>query len=154
MKKIIFRFSLINILLGIVLFLLYRVVIDRLNPSDTTTLGKIYTVMDIFMQIILSSVYLVAIAVSSLLFFLNQVDRIRNNSYLSFLTFSGVPLFFVLFVGVNIALDIHQYDIIPSSIKMLLGFSLLYLLCTIIEFLIFRSKIKKLQMQTVLLENK
>ncbi|MGY5254738.1 hypothetical protein, partial [Sphingobacterium spiritivorum] len=108
MKKIIFRFSLINIGLGIVLFLLYRVIIDRLNPPDTTTLEKIYTVMDIFMQIILSSVYLVAIAVSSLLFFLNQIDRIRNNYYLSFLTFSGVPLFFVLFVGVNIALDIHQ----------------------------------------------
>ena len=144
MKKIIFRFSLINIVLGIVLFLLYRVIIDRLNPPDTTTLEKFYTVMDVFMQVILSSLYLVAIAVSSLLFFLNQIDRIRNNYYLSFLTFSGIPLFFVLFVGVNVALDIDQYDIIPSSIKMLLGFSILYLLCTVIQFLIFRSKIKKL----------
>lgn len=143
MKKIVFRFSLINIGLGIVLFLLYRVIIDRLNPPDTTTLEKFYTVMDIFMQVVLSSLYLVAIAVSSLLFFLNQIDRIRNNYYLSFLTFSGIPLFFVLFVGVNIALDLHQYDIIPSSIKMLLGFSILYLLCTVVEFLIFRSKIKK-----------
>ncbi|SUJ27168.1 Uncharacterised protein [Sphingobacterium spiritivorum] len=143
MRKIIFRFSLINILLGIVLFLLYRVIIDRLNLPDTTTLEKFYTVMDVFMQVVLSSLYLVAIAVSSLLFFLNQIDRIRNNYYLSFLTFSGIPLFFVLFVGVNVALDIDQYDIIPSSIKMLLGFSILYLFCTVIEFLIFRSKIKK-----------
>ncbi|EEI93264.1 hypothetical protein HMPREF0765_1066 [Sphingobacterium spiritivorum ATCC 33300] len=144
MKKIIFRFSLINIVLGIVLFLLYRVIIDRFNPPDTTTLEKFYTVMDVFMQVVLSSLYLVAIAVSSLLFFLNQIDRVRNNNYLSFLTFSGIPLFFVLFVGVNVALDIDQYDIIPSSIKMLLGFSILYLFCTVVEFLIFRSKIKKL----------
>ena len=144
MKKIIFKFSLINIVLGIVLFLLYRVIIDRFNPPDTTTLEKFYTVMDVFMQVVLSSLYLVAIAVSSLLFFLNQIDRVRNNNYLSFLTFSGIPLFFVLFVGVNVALDIDQYDIIPSSIKMLLGFSILYLFCTVVEFLIFRSKIKKL----------
>lgn len=142
MKKLIFRLWLINILLGIGLFFLYRGVINELKYSDLTILGKFYSIMDVFLQVLLSMYYLFAIVVSSLSFFFNQIERVRNSCFLSLLTFAGIPFFFVVFLAGNLLLDIYQYNLTPAAFKTLLGFSIIYLLCTIIEFLIFRKKIK------------
>ncbi len=142
MKKIIFRLWLINILLGIGLFFLYRGVINELNYSDVTILGKFYSIIDVFLQVLLSTYYLVAIVFTSLSFFLNQIERVRNSCFLSLSTFAGIPFLFVIFLFGNLLLDIYQYNLTPAAFKTLLGFSIIYLLCTIIEFLIFRKKIK------------
>ncbi len=142
MKKIIFRLWLINILLGIGLFFLYRGVINELNYSDVTILGKFYSIIDVFLQVLLSTYYLVAIVFTSLSFFLNQIERVRNSCFLSLSTFAGIPFLFVIFLFGNLLLDIYQYNLTPTAFKTLLGFSIIYLLCTIIEFLIFRKKIK------------
>jgi hypothetical protein len=142
MKKIIFRLWLINILLGIGLFFLYRGVINELNYSDVTILGKFYSIIDVFLQVLLSTYYLVAIVFTSLSFFLNQIERVRNSCFLSLSTFAGIPFLFVIFLFGNLLLDIYQYNLTPAAFKTLLGFSIIYLLCTIIEFLMFRKKIK------------
>lgn len=137
----IFRFWLGNIGLSIGLFILYRIAIDSLNPSDTTIGEKFYHIMDVFLHVLLSAFYLIAIVVSSLSFFLNQVERIRKSYFLSFLTFSAIPLCFVFFLGIVLAVDMDQYRAAPSSLTVLFYFSLIYLLCPIIEFFIFRKKI-------------
>jgi len=143
MKKIIFRFSLFNLLLCVILFILYRIVISGLEPTGTTLFDSFLSIMDLFLSLGFSMLYVVAICISTLLFFLNQIEKIRNSYFLSLLTFSGIPFLCVVFLAVAILVDIYQYSVTLIPLKMLLYFSIIYLLCTVVEFLVFRKKLRK-----------
>ncbi|MCS4224511.1 magnesium-transporting ATPase (P-type) [Sphingobacterium sp. BIGb0165] len=143
MKKIIFRFSLFNLLLCILLFILYRIVISRLEPAGATLFDSFLSIMDLFLSLGFSMLYVVVICVSTPLFFLNQIEKIRNSYFLSLLTFSGIPFLCVVFLAVTVLVDIYQYSVTLIPLKILLCFSIIYLLCTIVEFLVFRKKLRK-----------
>lgn len=143
MKKIILKLWLINLLISILLFILYRITVMETKQAGETWLDTILYMVDILLSLGFSMIYLVVMVFSSLTFFLNLVDKIRNNYFLSFLTFSGIPIFCVIYLMVSIPIDLYQYK--ESFLIRLLGFSIIYLLCTIVEFLIFRKKIKSLE---------
>lgn len=143
MKKIIFRFSLFNLLLCVILFILYRIVISGLEPAGTTLFDSFLSIMDLFLSLGFSMLYVVAICVSTLLFFLNQIEKIRSSYFLSLLTFSGIPFLCVIFLAVTVLADIYQYNVTLIPLKILLYFSIIYLLCTVVEFLVFRKKLRK-----------
>ena len=142
MRKIVFRFWLINLLPGIVLFILYRVVIAELQPVDTTLLERFFNMMDILLNIGFSMIYLVVMIAGSFSIFLNQIEKIKNSYFLSFLTFSGIPLIYVVFLAVNVSMDIYQYGLALSPLKIPLWFSIIYLVCSVMGFLMFRKKVK------------
>jgi|GEM_PF-180603 len=146
MKRIIFRFWMVNVLLGIILSILYRVVIVDLKSTDTSFLEGIFNIIDLILNLSFSAMYLVIIAFSSLSFFLNQIDRIRNSNFFSFLSFSGIPFLCVVFLAVTVSVDIYRYHVTLVPLKILLIFSIIYLLCTVIEFLVFRRIVKKQSM--------
>lgn len=143
MKKIIFRFSLFNLLLCVILFILYRIVISGLESAGTTLFDSFLSIIDLFLSLGFSMLYVVAICVSTLLFFLNQIEKIRNSYFLSLLTFSGIPFLCVVFLAVTVLVDIYQYSVTLIPLKILLYFSIIYLLCTVVEFLVFRKKLRK-----------
>jgi hypothetical protein len=143
MKKIIFRFSLFNLLLCVILFIFYRIVISGLEPAGTTLFDSFLSIMDLFISLGFSMLYVVVICVSTLLFFLNQIEKIRNSYFLSLLTFSGIPFLCVVFLAVTVLGDIYQYSVTLIPLKILLCFSVIYLLCTVVEFLVFRKKLRK-----------
>lgn len=143
MKKNILNFWLINLLISILLFILYRIIAMETKQAGETWLDTILYMMDILLNLGFSTIYLVAMVFSSLTFFLNLVEKIRNNYFLSFLTFSGIPIFCVIYLMAGIPIDLYQYK--ESFLIRLLGFSIIYLLCTGLEFLIFRKKIKNLE---------
>ncbi|MNK06020.1 hypothetical protein D3C87_239100 [compost metagenome] len=151
MRKIVFRIWLVNLLLSIVLFMLYRIVIAGLQPADTTFLERFFNFLDILLNLGFSMIYLVVMVAGSFSVFLNQIERIKNSYFLSFLTFSGIPLFCVFFLVVNVSMDIFQYSFTPDPIKTLLCFSIIYLVCSVIEFLMFRKKVKAQILLAVLL---
>lgn len=136
MRKIILRCWLVNLLVSIVLFVFYRIAIIETEPIDTTLLGRILYIIDILGNLGFSIIYFVVMVFGSLSFFLNLIEKIKNNYLLSFLTFSGIPFVCIVFLVINISWEINP-------LKMLLAFSIIYLLCTVIEFLMFRIKIKK-----------
>lgn len=142
MRKIVFRFWLVNLLLGMVLFMLYRIFIAELQPADTTLLERFFNMMDILLNLGFSMIYLVVMLAGSFSVFLNQIEKIKNSYFLSFLTFSGIPLLCVFFLAVNVSMDIYQYDFTPAPLKTMLCFSIIYLVCAIIEFLMFRKIVK------------
>lgn len=84
-------------------------------------------------------IYLTIMLFSSLLYFLNMINSIRKNNILSFLSFSGIPLLFSMYIyivliggdPISIKLLKTPFVIIPS----------LYLLITILEFLTLRKQI-------------
>ncbi len=143
MKKIIFRFWLVNLLISILLFFLYKIVMMETKQTDATFLGNILYIIDILLNLGFSLIYLAVMVLGSLSFFLNLIEKIRNNSFLSFLAFSGIPLICVIYLGTNVLIEIYQYNY--SFIIRPLVFLIVYLLCTGIEFLIFRKKIKNLE---------
>ncbi|OPB87896.1 hypothetical protein BAS06_11920 [Elizabethkingia miricola] len=143
MKKIIFRFWLVNLLISILLFFLYKIVMMETKQTDATFLGNILYIIDILLNLGFSLIYLAVMVLGSLSFFLNLIEKIRNNSFLSFFAFSGIPLICVIYLGTNVLIEIYQYNY--SFIIRPLVFLIVYLLCTGIEFLIFRKKIKNLE---------
>ena len=143
MKKIIFKFWLVNLLISILLFFLYKIVMMETKQTDATFLGNILYIIDILLNLGFSLIYLAVMVLGSLSFFLNLIEKIRNNSFLSFLAFSGIPLICVIYLGTNVLIEIYQYNY--SFIIRPLVFLIVYLLCTGIEFLIFRKKIKNLE---------
>ncbi|OPC04670.1 hypothetical protein BAS09_02975 [Elizabethkingia ursingii] len=141
MKKIIFKFWLINLLISILLFFLYKIVMMETKQTDATFLGNILYIIDILLNLGFSLIYLAVMVFGSLSFFLNLIEKIRNNSFLSFLAFSGIPLICVIYLGTNVLIEIYQYNY--SFIIRPLVFLIVYLLCTGVEFLMFRKKVKK-----------
>ncbi|AQW96816.1 hypothetical protein CMU11_18200 [Elizabethkingia anophelis] len=143
MKKIILNFWLVNLLISILLFFLYKIVMMETKQTDATFLGNILYIIDILLNLGFSLIYLAVMVLGSLPFFLNLIEKIRNNSFLSFLAFSGIPLICVIYLMANVSIDLYQYK--ESLLIRLISFSIMYLLCTCVEFLMFRKKIKSLK---------
>jgi uncharacterized membrane protein len=81
----------------------------------------------------------------SLLFFLNHIEKIRRNKVLSFLTFAGAPAVCLALLIIYILVGVYKYHMVLDPLKMLLLFSVIYLACTILEFVLFRKIIEKQQ---------
>jgi hypothetical protein len=144
MGKILFRFWLVNLLLSIVLFVVYRVVIAGLQPAGTSFLERFFNMLDILLNLGFSLIYLVVMVAGSFSVFLNHIEKIKNSYFLSFLTFSGIPLVFVVFLAVNILMDIYNFNVTTTPLNTPLCFSIIYLVCSILEFLMFRKKLKNI----------
>jgi hypothetical protein len=145
MGKIIFRFWLVNVLISVALFVLYRLVIAETDTAATGFLETIMVILDIIVNLGFSTIYLFAVILCSLLFFLNHIEKIRRNKGLSFLTFSGIPAVCLILLIIYILVGFYKYHMVLDPLKMLLLFSVIYLASTILEFILFRKIIKKQQ---------
>jgi len=145
MKKIIFRFWIINFLISIALFFIYRVVIAETKPTDGGFFETVLYILDILLNLGLSLVYLVVMVICSLAFFLNLIGKIRNNRLLSFLTFLGFPLSCVIYLVINVSIDVFLYHV--SVLTTLMIFSLIYLFFTAIEFFMFKRRLKAYELR-------
>ena len=105
MRKIIFKFWIINVLLSIVLFLIYRFTILQSDYSDALNgWQKFLSVIDVLFQFLLSGISLIAMIFCSLFILLNFLETIRNNYFFSFLTFFGVSIIwlgYLLFINIG-----------------------------------------------------
>lgn len=144
MKKIIFKFWFVNILISIAIFVGYRIVISETNHASGNFFESLLHFLDIILNLAYSLVHLIAMFFCSLLLFLNLIHKIRTNLYLSFFTFSGIPLFFVILIVAN-GFGYNDSNTI-SLFRNLLIFSVIYLFFTILEFLLFRKTIIKAQL--------
>jgi len=145
MGKIIFRFWLVNVLISVALFVLYRLVIAETDTAATGFLETIIVILDIIVNLGFSTIYLFAVTLCSLLFFLNHIEKIRRNKALSFLTFSGIPAVCLVLLIIYILVGFYKYQMVLDPLKMLLLFSIIYLASTILEFILFQKIIKKQQ---------
>ncbi len=145
MGRIVIKFWLINILISVLLFILYRLVISETNTDSTGFLESIIVILDIIVNLGFSTIYLFAMTLCSLLFFLNHIEKIRSNKVLSFLTFSGIPALCLISLIVYILVGVYKYHMILEPLKILFIFSAIYLASTLLEFIIFRKVIGKRQ---------
>lgn len=75
MKKIILNFWLINLLISILLFILYRVTAMEAKQADETLLETVLYMIDIVLNLGFSMIYLAVMVFSSLTFFLNLAEN-------------------------------------------------------------------------------
>lgn len=144
MKKIVFRFWIINLLISIVLFVSYRIVIAETSTTDGNSFEKWIQILELILNIGFSFIYLIAMVISSFVVLLNLIEKIRNNFYFSLLTFLGIPAFCVAIINIKLWFDIYLNNL--TILRTLAIFSILYLFFTTIEFLLFRKRIIKVQL--------
>lgn len=138
MKKILFKYWLANITLGFLLYVIHRIIISDSNPTGETDFKKFLFILEILLNLGFSLLYLAAVLVSSLTLFLNLFAQVRNNFFASLLTFLGIPLagiIYLLFINFQLEHDSHYL------LLNLLILSVIYILFTGIQFLMFRKKI-------------
>lgn len=138
MKKILFKYWLANFLLGFLLYAVHRTIFSLTDTTAETDFKKFLSLLEILLNLGFSLLYLAVVLVSSLTLFLNLFAKIRNNFYASLLTFLGIPmagLIFLLFINFQLEHDSHY----PTSTLIIL--SVIYILFTGIQFLMFRKKI-------------
>ncbi|TCO22602.1 hypothetical protein EV200_106245 [Pedobacter psychrotolerans] len=129
--------------MSIALFVTFRIVIAETNHADGNFLESVLQILDILLNLAYSFIYLIAMAFCSFALFLNLINKIRNNLYLSLLTFLGIPLFCVIFIIITILTDSLLYNNTVTIFRNILIFSIIYLFFTTLEFLIFRRRINK-----------
>ncbi|ENA1806752.1 hypothetical protein ABF226_001170 [Flavobacterium psychrophilum] len=137
MKKIIFKSWIINLVISISLFVIYRLIIAETNYLESMSMfEKFLFFIDVLLNIWVSILSLIAMFFCSLFFFLNLVVNIRNNYYLSSLSFLGIPTIWIVYlIVINIYTGFGFY-------RTILVLSMIYLFLTAVQFLKFRKKIK------------
>jgi len=129
--KNVFAFWGISLLISILLFVAYRIVISQTKTVDGNSFEKWMQIFEIILNLGFSLVYLIIMIISSFAVLLNFNRKIRNNFYFSLLTFLGIPSFCAIIVFIDIQL------------KTVILFSIIYLVITLLEFLVFRKIINK-----------
>ena len=143
MKKLIFKFWIVNVLIAVVLFIIYRIVISESEAETDTFFEKFMFILNILLNLGYSLIYVIGMLISSLLFFLNLFKKIRNNFYLSMLTFLGIPMagiiyiFWIMYMISDLSGD-HSINFLTTF----LIFSFVYFGFNLMQFLIFRKRIK------------
>lgn len=135
----------VNILIAIALFVTYRMVIAEKNHAEGNFLDDVLQILDLLLNLAYSSIYLIAITFFSLTLFLNLIDKIRNNVYLSLLTFLGIPLLCVISIVIAVAADGLLELSTVTVFRNLIIFSIIYLFFTTLQFLFFRRRVNKLR---------
>lgn len=147
MNKIIVKFWLINLLCSILLYITYRIVIHQTPSSQQNLFEKFWDILELILNLGISFIYLILMLVSSLTFFLNLNRKIRNNFYLSLLTFPGPAFALVIYLSPVLVTDYQAAH--TSLLTTLVYFPIAYLLITTIEFLLFRRKLKKTGIESI-----
>ena len=127
--------------ISIALFVAYRLAIAETKPIDGSWYGNFLFIADVALGVYSSFIYLVVILISSLAFFLNLIKGVRENNFLSSLTFSGIPLAGVGYLIPSVSIDFYSHE---SFMRTLMLFSIAYLMITSVEFLMFQKRVKNL----------
>ncbi|MCY0979085.1 hypothetical protein PGH12_08575 [Chryseobacterium wangxinyae] len=138
MKKLIFIVWGIHIIISIVLFCVYRFVIASKESTETNFFEAFLNILETLVDLGFSILYFFGMVAFSLPFFLNFIKQIRNNYFLSLLTFLGLPTAFLIYFMIDVSFDYHSKNVLTTFVT----FSIIYLLITITEFLVFRKKIQ------------
>lgn len=142
MKKMIFKFWIVNVLISVALFVIYRIVISETEAENDSFFNTLMFILETLLSLGYSLVYLIGMLISSFLFFLNLFKKIRNNYYLSMLTFLGIPIAGIIYIiWIMYMITDLSADYSVNFMTTFLIFSLIYLIFNLIQFLIFRKRI-------------
>lgn len=141
MRKLILKYWITNVLFSLTLFAVHRILIADKEYSNANWLDFFFSLTEIFVNLGLSLIFLVLFPVCSLTFFLNLMIRVRNQYYLSLLTFIIVPLAFSVYI---LTAFIDTFSSGNSVFETILILLLIYLTFNCIQFRMFRQRMLSL----------
>lgn len=154
MKDLIFKFWIVNLLFTIGLFCLYRTFFMDTKPSNGNTFDEFMNLIYLVLNMHFVLFYLFAMFICSLTFFLNLNSRIRKNPLLSLLSFIGIPTAVVLHFVIDFMTDMYSQKPFPEYQSGMtdffvnfISFPVFYLVLVITEFIVFRKKIQKYELE-------
>lgn len=145
MKKLIFKFWILNLFLSFALYIGYRVMLSNTETEETNTFESIMYILKTLLDLYTIALFLLVMIICSITYFLNLNDKIRNNAFLSYLTFLGIPIAIVLYYFVAFNSDFQTSGF--EGFKMMktnFVVSFIYIFFATVLFLFFRQKIKKI----------
>jgi len=138
MHKIILKYWIIDLLVGLVLYVAYTITIMNKTATGSGFFSNVLYLLNIVLNLGYSLLYLTAVVICSFTVFLNFIHKVRRNAVLSWLSFSGAP---ILGVAIPvISLWISTYEVSKNVLTELLIFSIVYPCITTILYLRFRRK--------------
>ena len=141
MKKNVFKYSSINFIVGILLFVAYRLIISKTETVDNDWLDFIVNILDIFLNLHFALFGLIVMLMNSFCILLNLNEFVRQKFWISFLSFLAIP---ILYFGYAIYLFSSEMKSAERNIfTNFLYIAIAYLLLTSIAFLVFQNNIKK-----------
>ncbi|WP_412469271.1 hypothetical protein [Pedobacter sp. KLB.chiD] len=142
MRKIILKYWMIDLLLGLVLYVAYVMTIMNSSANGNGFEVTIRYIADLVLNIGFSLLYLMAAVICSFTIFLNFIREIRSSSFFSWLSFSGAPILLILMFIVSLWVDGYHYS--GNVMAKLWIFVILYPCITTILYLKFRKGYRKL----------
>jgi hypothetical protein len=138
MNKIILKYWLMDLLLGFVLYVAYRITIMNITAAGEGLQANILYILDIILNLGLSLLYLAAVVICSFTVFFNFISKIRDSLILSWLSFSGLPI--LLLAALTISLWVDTYDFSGNVMTKILTFSIIYPCIATVLYRQFRKK--------------
>ncbi|WP_293789350.1 hypothetical protein [uncultured Pedobacter sp.] len=142
MTKFILKYWMIDLLVGIVLYIAYVMAIMGSSASGNGFGATIRYIADLVLNIGFSLLYLVAAIICSFTIFLNFIREIRFSPFFSWLSFSGAPILLIGMFIASLSLDGYHYS--GNVMTKLWIFVILYPCITTILYLQFRKQYRKL----------
>lgn len=149
-KKLIWKFWIINFLLIIGTFFISRLFLTESSTISKYWLIEIFNLMGDFMYMIFTLIYAALMSICSLTIFLNLNRKIRKTYFFSLLTFLAIPSICVLYFVLDSFIDTYDYKtfseyitFLKTSILNFLAFPIIYLIGVSLVFILFRIALKK-----------
>lgn len=139
MMNMLFRFWIFNVFLLILLFFGYRMIIAGSDPHGPTAFDKVMDIFELLLNIGFSLVYVIGLLLSSLTIFLNLIAAVRNSPFYSFLSFLAIPIISLIYTMVVLQFSFSSNRILMTFVI----FSVVYILITGLQFLRFRTAVRK-----------
>ncbi|MFC6269019.1 hypothetical protein [Frigoriflavimonas asaccharolytica] len=118
--------------------------LNNIDTEESNFFEFILKILELFLDIYLTALFLGAMMVCSFTYFLNLNNQIRNNTFFSLLTFTAIPIAVVLFYCIQFNIDFQMEDI--DGLRMMKPYfivAFIYILFSIFLFIIFRIKLRK-----------
>lgn len=144
LKKFILKFWFSNLIFSLILYIGFRIVLNNIDTEESNFFEFILKILELFLDIYLTALFLGAMMVCSFTYFLNLNNQIRNNTFFSLLTFTAIPIAVVLFYCIQFNIDFQMEDI--DGLRMMKPYfivAFIYILFSIFLFIIFRIKLRK-----------
>ncbi|WDF57193.1 hypothetical protein [Mucilaginibacter sp. KACC 22063] len=132
-KRLVFKYWLLNLTSAVAIYIAYRIAIINTSDTGEGLSSFILDILDILLNLGFSLFYIAALVLGSFAIFLNRFKKIRENKFLSWLTFSGTPILIAIMLIISLTDSYHSGIMTKATIA-----AIAYPLITTWSFLEFR----------------
>lgn len=114
-RSIVFKYWKINIFLCIAVYIAYRIAIFDITQQDEGLSSTILNWLNILLNLGFSLLFLVLTLVCTTSVLLNMIESVRKSLVLSWLSFSGLPIIFLVIMIIDRLTNGHHTGVMAKA---------------------------------------